>query len=58
MGLNPPREGRIKTFGIEDTRWSTFRIARWASAMCRRDAGIRQLDGRGELKVPLERSGP
>src|SRR3954471_15690688 len=27
MGLTPPREGRIRVFGKETTRWPTFRIA-------------------------------
>ncbi len=59
MGLTPPREGRIRTFGIETTRWPTFQIA--AQGVGYVPEGRRvfpNLTVEENLKVPLDRGGP
>lgn len=58
MNLTPPREGRVTVFGVETTRWPTFRIA---------DAGVGYVpEGRRifanltvdeNLKVPKQSGG-
>ena len=59
MGLTPPREGRIKTFGIETTRWSTFQIAALGVGYVPEGRRVfANLTVEENLKVPLERSGP
>jgi branched-chain amino acid transport system ATP-binding protein len=59
MGLTPAREGRITIFGVETTRWPTFRIA--ASGVGYVPEGRRifaNLSVDENLKVPLQRAGP
>jgi len=59
MALTPPREGRITIFGVDTTRWSTYRIA--AAGVGYVPEGRRifaNLSVEENLKVPLERSGP
>ena len=59
MGLTPAREGRIKTFGIETTRWSTFQIAALGVGYVPEGRRVfANLTVEENLKVPLERSGP
>jgi branched-chain amino acid transport system ATP-binding protein len=59
MGLTPAREGRVTIFGLDTTRWPTFRIA--ASGVGYVPEGRRifaNLSVEENLKVPLERGGP
>jgi branched-chain amino acid transport system ATP-binding protein len=59
MALTPPREGRVSIFGIDTTRWATFRIA--AAGVGYVPEGRRifaNLSVEENLKVPLERAGP
>src|SRR6202035_5313716 len=59
MGLTPAREGRVTIFGLDTTRWPTFRIA--ASGVGYVPEGRRifaNLDVEENLKVPLQRGGP
>lgn len=59
MGLTPARQGRVTIFGMDATRWPTFRIA--ASGVGYVPEGRRifaNLSVEENLKVPLERSGP
>jgi branched-chain amino acid transport system ATP-binding protein len=58
MGLTPARRGRVTIFGVETTRWPTYRIA--ASGVGYVPEGRRifaNLSVEENLKVPLERSG-
>jgi branched-chain amino acid transport system ATP-binding protein len=59
MALTPPREGRVSIFGIDTTRWATYRIA--AAGVGYVPEGRRifaNLSVEENLKVPLERVGP
>jgi branched-chain amino acid transport system ATP-binding protein len=59
MGLTPARSGRITIFGVETTRWPSFRVA--ASGVGYVPEGRRifaNLSVEENLKVPAERSGP
>jgi branched-chain amino acid transport system ATP-binding protein len=59
MGLTPPREGRVTIFGIETTRWPTYRIS--ANGVGYVPEGRRifaNLSVEENLKVPVERGGP
>jgi len=59
MGLTPAREGRVRIFGADATRWPTYRIA--ASGVGYVPEGRRifaNLSVEENLKVPLERPGP
>jgi branched-chain amino acid transport system ATP-binding protein len=59
MALTPPREGRVVIFGVDTTRWSTYRIA--AAGVGYVPEGRRifaNLSVEENLKVPLERPGP
>jgi branched-chain amino acid transport system ATP-binding protein len=59
MALTPPREGRVVIFGVDTTRWSTYRIA--AAGVGYVPEGRRifaNLSVEENLKVPLERAGP
>ena len=59
MGLTPAREGRVTIFGVDATRWPTYRIA--ASGVGYVPEGRRifaNLSVDENLQVPIERSGP
>ncbi len=59
MGLTPPREGRVKTFGIDTTDWSTFRIAGLGVGYVPEGRRVfPNLTVEENLRVPLERGGP
>ncbi|MGU7774159.1 ABC transporter ATP-binding protein [Burkholderia sp. MR1-5-21] len=59
MGLTPARRGRVTIFGVDTSRWPTFRIA--ASGVGYVPEGRRifaNLSVEENLKVPLVRRGP
>jgi len=59
MGLAPARQGKVRIFGADATRWPTYRIA--ASGVGYVPEGRRifaNLSVDENLKVPLERNGP
>src|SRR6202051_4543434 len=59
IGLTPARQGSVKIFDVDVTRWPTFRIA--ATGVGYVPEGRRifaNLSVEENLKVPLERSGP
>ena len=59
MGLTPARQGKVRIFGADVTRWPTHRIA--ASGVGYVPEGRRifaNLSVDENLKVPLERAGP
>ena len=59
MGLTPAREGRITIFGVETTRWPTFRIAESGVGYVPEGRRIfANLSVDENLKVPLQRAGP
>jgi branched-chain amino acid transport system ATP-binding protein len=59
MGLTPPREGTVRMFGRETTRWPSFRIAGLGVGYVPEGRRIfANLSVEENLKVPLERSGP
>jgi branched-chain amino acid transport system ATP-binding protein len=58
MGLTPPREGRVEIFGIETTRFPTFRIAALGVGYVPEGRRIfANLTVAENLRVPLERPG-
>jgi branched-chain amino acid transport system ATP-binding protein len=59
MGLTPPREGQIRIFGTDTTRWPTFRIAALGVGYVPEGRRIfPNLTVEENLRVPLERPGP
>ena len=59
MGLTPPREGTVRIFGKETTRWPSYRIAALGVGYVPEGRRIfANLSVEENLKVPLERSGP
>jgi branched-chain amino acid transport system ATP-binding protein len=59
MGLTPSRQGHVRIFGVDTTRWPTYRIA--ASGVGYVPEGRRifaNLSVDENLKVPRERNGP
>ncbi len=59
MNLTPPREGHVRVFGKETTRWPTFRIAAHGVGYVPEGRRIfPNLSVEENLKVPLERPGP
>ncbi len=59
MGLTPPREGSVRIFGRETTRWPSFRIAALGVGYVPEGRRIfPYLSVEENLKVPLERPGP
>ncbi len=59
MGLTPPREGSVRIFGRETTRWPSFRIAALGVGYVPEGRRIfPNLSVEENLKVPLERPGP
>ena len=59
MGLTPSRQGHVRIFGMDTTRWPTYRIA--ASGVGYVPEGRRifaNLSVDENLKVPRERNGP
>ncbi|HTX54550.1 MAG TPA: ABC transporter ATP-binding protein [Candidatus Baltobacteraceae bacterium] len=59
MGLTPPREGRITTFGVETTRWPPFQIAALGVGYVPEGRRVfPNLTVEENLWVPLERGGP
>ena len=59
MGLTPPRQGRVKTFGIETTRWPSFQVAALGVGYVPEGRRVfPNLTVEENLKVPLERGGP
>ena len=59
MGLTPPRQGRVRCFGRETTRWPTFRIAALGVGYVPEGRRVfANLTLEENLKVPRERSGP
>ncbi len=59
MGLTPPREGRVRIFGTDTTRWPTFQIAALGVGYVPEGRRVFQnLTVEENLKVPLERGGP
>jgi branched-chain amino acid transport system ATP-binding protein len=59
MNLTPPREGRVRVFGQETTRWPTYRIAAHGVGYVPEGRRIfPNLSVEENLKVPLERPGP
>jgi branched-chain amino acid transport system ATP-binding protein len=59
MGLTPPRQGRVTIFGVDTTRWPTFRIAESGVGYVPEGRRIfPNLSVEENLKVPLERPGP
>jgi branched-chain amino acid transport system ATP-binding protein len=59
MGLTPPREGRVRIFGVETTRWPPFRIAALGVGYVPEGRRIfPNLSVAENLRVPLERHGP
>jgi len=59
MGLTPAREGSVRIFGRETTRWPSFRIAALGVGYVPEGRRIfPNLSVEENLKVPLERPGP
>jgi len=59
MGLTPAREGTVRIFGRETTRWPSFRIAALGVGYVPEGRRIfPNLSVEENLKVPLERPGP
>jgi branched-chain amino acid transport system ATP-binding protein len=59
MGLTPAREGRVRIFGKDTSRWPTFRIAELGVGYVPEGRRIfANLSVEENLKVPLERQGP
>lgn len=59
MGLTPPREGSVRIFGKEVTRWPSFRIAAEGVGFVPEGRKIfPNLTVEENLKVPLQRPGP
>jgi branched-chain amino acid transport system ATP-binding protein len=59
MGLTPARQGRVTIFGVDTTRWPTFRIAACGVGYVPEGRRIfANLSVEENLKVPLERGGP
>jgi branched-chain amino acid transport system ATP-binding protein len=59
MGLTPAREGRVRTFGIDTTRWPTFRIAALGVGYVPEGRRVfANLTVEENFKVPLDRGGP
>ncbi len=59
MGLTPPRDGRVSTFGTDITRWPPFRVASLGVGYVPEGRKIFSNLTVGEnLLVPLERPGP
>ncbi len=59
MGLTPPREGKVRIFEQETTRWPPFRIAALGVGYVPEGRRIfPNLTVEENLKVPLERTGP
>jgi branched-chain amino acid transport system ATP-binding protein len=59
MGLTPPREGRVRIFGTDTTRWPTFQIAALGVGYVPEGRRVFQnLTVEENLKVPLQRGGP
>lgn len=59
MNLTPPREGHVRVFGSETTRWPTYRIAAHGVGYVPEGRKIfPNLSVEENLKVPLERPGP
>ena len=59
MNLTPPRQGHVRVFGKETTRWPTFRIAAYGVGYVPEGRRIfPNLSVEENLKVPLERPGP
>jgi branched-chain amino acid transport system ATP-binding protein len=59
MGLTPPREGRVRIFGTDTTRWPTFQIAALGVGYVPEGRRVfHNLTVEENLKVPLERGGP
>src|SRR5579871_423290 len=59
MGLTPARDGRVRIFGRETTRWPPFRIAALGVGYVPEGRRIfPNLTVDENLKVPLERGGP
>ncbi|WP_206957122.1 ABC transporter ATP-binding protein [Trinickia acidisoli] len=59
MGLTPARQGRVTIFGVDTSRWPTFKVA--ASGVGYVPEGRRifvNLSVEENLRVPLARSGP
>jgi branched-chain amino acid transport system ATP-binding protein len=58
MGLSPPREGQVRIFGVETTRWPPFRIAALGVGYVPEGRRIfPNLSVVENLRVPLERHG-
>jgi branched-chain amino acid transport system ATP-binding protein len=59
MNLTPPRQGHVRVFGKETTRWPTYRIAAFGVGYVPEGRRIfPNLSVEENLKVPLERPGP
>jgi branched-chain amino acid transport system ATP-binding protein len=59
MNLTPPRQGHVRVFGQETTRWPTYRIAAFGVGYVPEGRRIfPNLSVEENLKVPLERPGP
>jgi branched-chain amino acid transport system ATP-binding protein len=59
VGLTPPREGTVKIFGQETTRWAPYRVAACGVGFVPEGRRIfANLTVEENLKVPLERPGP
>jgi branched-chain amino acid transport system ATP-binding protein len=59
MGLTPPRQGRIRIFGIETTSWPAFRIAALGVGYVPEGRRVfANLTVEENLKVPREQQGP
>ncbi len=59
MGLTPPRQGRVRIFGTETTRWPTFQIAALGVGYVPEGRRVfHNLTVEENLKVPVERGGP
>jgi len=59
MGLTPPRQGRVKIFGIETTRWPSFHVAALGVGYVPEGRRVfPNLTVEENLKVPLDRGGP